>query len=226
MKSNSLPASVIFDMDGVLVDSNPFHLRKWAAMLDEHGIAYRQEELAEQVLGHRNDKALRHFFGPQIDSAEIERLNEELEARFRRIFKPHAKPMPGVRELIAECHQAGIPLALASCAPAKNVAFIVEVLSLTKFFGSVLAGEDVTHPKPHPEIYLKTAENLGLPAAKCLAIEDSFAGVESAKRAGMKCLAIASTFPPEDLRRHGFADRIVARLEELNLATLREMFSA
>lgn len=225
MESSSLPAGVIFDMDGVLVDSNPFHLQKWAEFLNEHGIIFRSEELAKQVLGHRNDRAFRYFLGPQISEDRMRQLNEELEARFRRLFEPHAKPMPGVAELIGECHQTGIPMAVASSAPAENVEFVVEALGFTKFFSTLLAGEHVTHPKPDPEIYLKAAERLGVPPAECVAFEDSFVGAESAKGSGMKCVAIASTFPLEEWRRDGGADYIVSSLVELNLESIRRLFS-
>ncbi len=126
--SNSLPAALIFDMDGVLVDSNPFHLRKWIELLNEHGIPYDPKELPSQILGHRNDTAFRRFFGPDITREESRRLSEELEARFREEFKPHAKPLPGLKALIEESHRAGIPMAVASSAMTKNVEFVVDAL--------------------------------------------------------------------------------------------------
>jgi beta-phosphoglucomutase len=225
MKSNSLlPAALIFDMDGVLVDSNPFHIRKWEEFLHERGIPYNVQDLPKQILGSRNDTALRAFFGPELREGEIKRLSEELEARFRSVFRPHAQPLPGLKALIDECHAEAIPLAVASSAMTKNVDFVVDTLKLRPYFTSIVTGDDVSRPKPDPEIYLKTAEKLKLAPVKCVAFEDSFVGIESAHRAGMKCVGIASTFPAEDLWRQTQADLVVKGFEELSLAKLRQLF--
>ena len=222
--SNSLPAAAIFDMDGVLIDSNPYHLQKWVDLLTEHKVPFNPEDLPKQIFGIRNDTAFRFFFGEQLTKAQRRQLSEELEERFRNVFRPHAKPLPGLSALIAECHEAGVPMAVASSAMCKNVEFIVDALGFRRYFAYLVTGDEVNHPKPDPEIYLKAAQHLGLEPARCVAFEDSFVGVESAKRAGMKCVGIASTFPVEELRTHTHADLAVNGFEELNLARLRQLF--
>jgi beta-phosphoglucomutase family hydrolase len=224
--NSSLPAAVIFDMDGVLVDTNPFHVQKWEALLTEYSIPFDRKELPRRVLGPANDPTLRHFFGERITAEDRQRLSEELEARFRRAFAPHAKPLAGVERLIAECQEQGVLLALASAAMSKNVNFILDALKLRPCFRAVLTNDEITQSKPSPEIFLKTAEKLGFPPAACVALEDSFAGVEAAKRASMKCVAVASTFPAPELRARTQADLVVQTLEELNLQKLRQLFDA
>jgi len=225
MKSNSrLPSALIFDMDGVLVDSNPFHVQKWIEFLHERGIPYNAEDLPKQILGSRNDTALRRFFGRDLAEGEIEKLSEDLEARFRAAFRPHAQPLLGLKTLMDECRGEGIPLAVASSAMTKNVDFVVDTLKLRSYFASIVTGDDVSRPKPDPEIYIQAAERLTLAPAKCVAFEDSFVGIESAKRASMKCVAIASTFPAEELRSQTQADLVVKNFEELSLARLRALF--
>ncbi|HTG61366.1 MAG TPA: HAD family phosphatase [Terriglobia bacterium] len=225
MKSNSrLPSALIFDMDGVLVDSNPFHVQKWIEFLHERGIPYNAEDLPKQVLGSRNDTAFRRFFGRDLREGEIEKLSEDLEARFRAAFRPHAQPLLGLKTLMDECRAEGIPLAVASSAMTKNVDFVVDTLKLRSYFASIVTGDDVSRPKPDPEIYIQAAERLTLAPAKCVAFEDSFVGIESAKRASMKCVAIASTFPAEELQSQTQADLVVKNFEELSLARLRELF--
>jgi HAD superfamily hydrolase (TIGR01509 family) len=223
---SSLPAAIVFDMDGVLVDSNPFHLQKWADFLNAHHIPFDRAALAKQTLGWRNDNTFRLFFGPKLTAEDRRRLSEELEATFRKIFKPHAKPLPGLRDLLAECHRAGVLMAVASSAMSKNVKFIVDALEFRPYFRCIVSGDEVSHSKPDPEIYTWTASKLGIEPARCVAIEDSFVGVESAKHASMKCVAIASTFPLEELRRQTQADLVVEGFEELNLGTLRKLFAA
>jgi beta-phosphoglucomutase family hydrolase len=219
-----LPAAVIFDMDGVLVDTNPFHVQKWEALLTEHGIAFDREALPKQVLGPGNDPTLRHFFGARLTADDRLRLSEELEAGFRRAFAPHARPFAGVERLIAECHEKGVRVALASAAISKNVFFVLEALKLRHCFQVILTEDEITHNKPNPEIYQKTAQKLAVEPAACVVIEDSFAGIEAAKGAGMKCVAVASTFSAPDLRAHTQADLIVQSLEALTLEHLRKLF--
>src|SRR5579863_7735256 len=108
--SNLLPAAAIFDMDGVLVDSNPFHLEKWVDLLNLHQITYDPGALPKLILGQRNDTVLRHFFGDDMSKDERRRLEDLLEGTFRKAFKSHARPLPGLEGLIAACNQAGIPM--------------------------------------------------------------------------------------------------------------------
>jgi HAD superfamily hydrolase (TIGR01509 family) len=211
-------------MDGVLIDSNPFHVRKWVALLKEHRIPFDEEELPKAILGRRNDSAFRRYFGERLTREQRRELSEELEAKFRQAFAPHARLLPGLRRLMEECRASGVAMAVASSAMTKNVEFIVEALKLRPYLRAILTGDEVSHPKPDPEIYLRIAAKLGFQPAACVAFEDSFVGVEAAKRAGMKCLAIASTFPAEDLRRETHADLVVPSFEVVSLQTLRQLF--
>lgn len=219
---SSLPAALIFDMDGVLVDSNPFHLEKWIEFLNQRHIPFKPEDLPKQIFGQRNDNAFRHFLGTQLSQEEIRRLSEELEEKFREAFRSHARPLPGLHALITECHRAGVPMAVASSAMAKNVEFIVDTLGFCPYFRFLTSGDEVSRPKPDPEIYLRTANKLGLEPATCVAFEDSYVGLESVKQAGMKCVAIASTFSLDELQAK--ADLAVRTFEEVSLDGLGRLF--
>ena len=220
-----LPAAIIFDMDGVLVDSSPFHLRKWMDLLRARGIPFDEQELRLIVLGPANDVIFRRFLGDHLTRAQVSELSEELDANFRREIGPHPPAIAGVRRFIEECHARGIVMAVASAAIANNVKFLISALGLRDYFREALAVNATTHPKPHPEIYLKTAEKLGVDPATCAVFEDSYVGIEAAKRAGMKCVAIASTFSAEDLRRETNADLVVPDFEAVSLQTLHDLFN-
>lgn len=225
MNLNSLlPAAVVFDMDGVLINSNPFHVHKWETLLIEHGIPFDRALLPKQVLGPRNGPTLRRFFGSRLTAEDQRRLSEELEAKFRQAFGPHAKLFPGVERLIAECQANGVPLAVASSAMSKNVNFVVDTLNLRSCFQVVLCGDEVAQAKPHPEIYEKAAARLCRRPGDCVALEDSFVGIAAAKNAGMKCVGVASTFPLQDLRAETRADLVIPSLESLDLQELRKLF--
>ncbi|MGH9327543.1 MAG: HAD family hydrolase [Terriglobia bacterium] len=223
MHSSSLPAAAIFDMDGVLVDSNPFHIEKWIELLNDRKVPFSRDELPRQILGQRNDHAFRLFFGSRLAQPEMKQLGAELEAKFRNVFRPHARPLPGLVPLLCQLRSAGIPLAVASSAIRENVEFVVETIGLRPFFQCLINGDEVLHPKPDPEIYLKTAGKLGVEADECVGFEDSFAGIEAVKRAGMKCVAIASTFPPAELKSTR-ADFVATGFKELSLGRLRRLF--
>jgi len=226
MNENPLrPAAIIFDMDGVLVDSNPFHLRKWADLFQAHGIPFKEEELPKLVLGPANEVTFRRYWHRELSPEEIAELSEELEANFRREIAPHARAFPGVGPFIEECHRQGIAMAVASAAMAKNVTFLIAALGLRDYFREVLTGDEISHPKPDPEIYLETAHKLGVNPSACLVFEDSFVGIRAAKQAGMKCIAIASTFPAADLHRETTADLVVPSFAMVSLQMVRHLFN-
>ena len=223
-RNHLLPPAIVFDMDGVLIDSNPFHVRKWMDLLQAHGIPFDPQELPKIVLGPSNDATFRRFLGEDLTRPQLDALGEELEEDFRREIGPHARAFPGVRRFIEDCHAAGIAMAVASAAIAKNVNFIVDALGLREYFRALLTANEIIHPKPDPEIYLKAAARLRVNPSACVVFEDSFVGVEAAKRAGMKCIAIASTFSTEDLQRETDADLIVPSFETVTLQTVYHLF--
>jgi len=224
MHKLTLPAAIIFDMDGVLVDSNPFHLRKWIDLFQVHGVSFDEQELPKAILGPPNEVTFRRYLGDGLTREQMAELSEELEENFRREIGPHARAFPGVRPFIEECDAQGIAMAVASAAMGKNVRFLITALGLQDYFRALLTGDEVSHSKPDPEIYLKTAAKLGVDPTHCAVFEDSFVGIEAAKRAGMRCVAIASTFPLEDLRRETHADLILPDFEAVSLETLDLLF--
>jgi beta-phosphoglucomutase len=213
-------------MDGVLVDSNPFHLDKWIAFLGERAIPFDREKLPAQIFGQRNDTVFRRFLGEHLSRAETRIMSEELEARFREVFRPHAKPLPGLLSLMEECVKAGVPLGVASSAIRKNVEFVVEALGIARYLQTVISGDEISRAKPDPEIYLLAAQRLGVDPANAVAFEDSFVGIEAVRSAGMKCVAVASSFSVECLRAETKADSVLRSFEETTLGALRQLFGA
>ena len=223
-QDNSSLRSVIFDMDGVLIDSNPIHVEKWAEFLTERGVDFKSEDLPRQILGHGNFDCFRAFFGSSLSREEMRELENMLESRFRETFARRAAPLPGLVPLLEAIRDEGIPLAVASSAVRDNVEFVLETLRLKSFFPVVVTGDDFPHAKPHPGIYLLAAEKLATPPADCVAFEDSFVGIEAAKRAGMKCIAVASSFPEEDLRTQTEADGVIGGFEKYDVKQIRSVF--
>ncbi|MDE3181737.1 MAG: HAD family phosphatase, partial [Acidobacteriota bacterium] len=173
MPVSLLPAAAIFDMDGVLVNSNPFHVQKWLDLLRKRNIPFDPAAVPGQILGKHNDDAFRAYFGASMTQEEMRRLGAELEAQFRINFRPYARPLPGLMDLLSDLRAAGIPMAVASSAVRPNVEFVVDVLGIRPFFRLLITGDDVEAHKPDPEIYLEAAARLGVAARDSVAFEDS-----------------------------------------------------
>ncbi len=184
--------ALIFDMDGVVIDSNPVHRQAWIAFNSAHGIQTTDAMLA-RMYGKRNDEIISDFFGAHLSEDEVFARGAEKEALYRKMIAPGliGALVPGVRNFI-ERHR-NWPVALATNAEAANADFVLERASLRHLFRLIIDGHQVTHAKPHPEIYLKAAELLRIPPAECVVFEDSYAGVEAGRAAGMAVIGIQTT---------------------------------
>lgn len=180
-------------MDGVLVDTNPFHKRAWTAYARELGHDITEEWMASHVYGRINREALTALLGYVPSEAEVKRHTMNKETMFIREYSQHIQLVAGLDKLLSAAKALGIPMAVATSAPRMNVEFIFERLGLAAYFPTVVDDELVTRGKPDPEIYLMTAEKLGIPPSGCLVFEDSFSGVAAGLGAGMKVIAVSTT---------------------------------
>ena len=212
--------AVIFDMDGVIVDSNPTHtiaLRKFCEM---HGHHLTDEELKTTVYGRANKDWLPDIFGAQMTPAEYKKLADEKEALFRKLFKPKIRPLKGLIFFLETLRENHIPRALASSAPAENVQFTLEKTGTKKYFDIVLDESSINKGKPDPEIYLKTASLLNFSPEQSIVFEDSIAGVEAAKKAGCKVVGVTTTHSRAEFSE---TDLVIDDFEGLSLVTLQKL---
>jgi beta-phosphoglucomutase family hydrolase len=184
--------SLIFDMDGVIVDSNPVHRQAWAAFNRRFGIE-TTEEMQQRMYGRRNDQIVRDFFGDGLTQEEVIARGAAKEELYREMVRDRIEEIlvPGVRQFL-ECHR-DVPKALATNGEPENVDFVLERAGLRSYFRVVVNGQQVRHPKPHPEIYRRAAELLETDAANCIVFEDSASGVEAARAAGMRIALLCTT---------------------------------
>lgn len=197
-----MPAA-IFDMDGVLVISNPAHFEAWKAFGKRCGIEIDEPTYYKHVNGRRNDEFLEELYPGRWTQEERLRIAAEKEAYYREHFAPKVPRVPGVVELIQALAQRDVPLAVATSGPRENAELITQLLGVRSLFRVMVAGLDVTGAKPDPAIFLEAARRLGLPPAECVVFEDSPAGVEAAIRAGAYCVGVATSEPAEVLRAKG-----------------------
>jgi len=177
--------AMVLDMDGVIVDSNPLHTEAWTLYNRRFGID-AGAALAERMYGRRNDEIVRDFFGPGLSADEVTAHGAAKEELYRKMLEPRleATLVPGVREFLQR--HAGQAVGLATNAEPANVDFILDRGGLRAYFRVVVDGHQVQHPKPHPEIYMRAAELLGVAPRSCIVFEDSFSGVEAARAAGAR----------------------------------------
>jgi beta-phosphoglucomutase len=193
----------IFDMDGTIVDNMAWHARVWVDVLAGEGLEITPEEFNRQTAGKTNPVLLRQMLG-ELSDEQVAVFAARKEERYRELFRPHLRPIPGLITFLERSRALGIRLALATSAGRANIAYILEGIGAEGLFDAVVSGEELTHSKPHPEIFLASAAKLGVPPERCVAFEDALAGIESARRAGMPVVAITTSIPaPEALRLEG-----------------------
>jgi len=201
--------AVLWDMDGVLVDTAPFHYQAWRALFAGLGKDLSDEEF-RRTFGLRNDDILRANLGdmPPERLRELGRRKEEL---FREAIRGKVQPLPGAVALVRRLRESGVKTAVVSSAPRQNVETLLDALGISDGFDALVAEEDAERGKPDPQGYLVAAERLGERPEDCVVIEDAPGGVEAAKRAGMRCIGLAAGREPDAL---ACADVVVAGLED------------
>jgi len=205
--------AVLWDMDGVLVDDGEQHYRSWLETLTEEGIAFDRQKF-QQTFGMNNRRTLEFLLGYTLPPEWVQEISERKEARFRELIRGQVQLAPGARTWLERLREAGCLQAVASSAPQANLDALIEELQIGEFFQEVVSGANLPG-KPDPQIFWETARRLDILPACCVVVEDSLAGVEAAKRAGMRCLAVTTTNPRVAL---GQADVIVDDLRDLTLA--------
>jgi len=188
--------AVLWDVDGTLIDSEEFHWISWRDTLSQEGIAITREQFLSSF-GQRNDSIIPRWLGAEATPERIEKIGEAKEELYRHLV--HTKgilPLPGVAHWLHWLQDQGWLQAIASAAPRANIAAILEALSATHLFQAIVSAEDVHRGKPDPEVYLTAASRVGVPAARCIVVEDAVAGVEGARRAGMRSIGVSRSGHP------------------------------
>jgi len=180
-------------MDGVLVHSNPVHREAWARYNRKYGLE-TTEAMQQRMYGKRNDQIIRDFFGETLSPEEVASRGAAKEELYREMVADRLEDMlvPGLRTFLERYRS--VPKAIATNAEPANVDFLLDRAGLRPYFPVVVNGSQVTHPKPHPEVYLRAAELLGTVPSQCIVLEDSHSGVEAARAAGMRVIGIGTTY--------------------------------
>lgn len=196
--------AAIFDLDGTMLDNNPFHLKSWLYYLKDKHIDISRENFNKHVSGRTNRDALEYIFSRKMSDEEAHRLTLEKEAVYRRLYEPYIREVNGLSRLLHYFHKHQIKMAIATSGIQPNIDFMFEHLPIKHFFSEVVESSQIKNGKPDPEIYLLTAHKLDINPLNCLVFEDSIPGIISAKSAGMKVVALTTTHTKEELTKADF----------------------
>ena len=207
--------AVIWDLDGIIADTAPFHFLAWQRVAQDRGTTFTEADF-RQTFGKRNPEIIAEKFEGVHSPQEIAVLSQKKEGIFRRIAQQSIKAFPGVLNLLLSLKSSEWKTALVSSTPRENIRLITNALDIATLFDTVVSDQDVSKGKPDPEGFLLAARRLEVYPGNCVVIEDAIAGVRASKAAGMKCMAVTNTHPAEKLVE---ADRTVDSLEALSVET-------
>jgi beta-phosphoglucomutase len=191
--------AVIFDMDGVICHTNPFHSKAFDLFFKKSNIYPSEADYKAHMYGKSNAYIFSHFLDRKIEGQELLELEYEKESLFREIYAPEVEPIAGFLEFLSILKANNIKTGVATSAPRANLDLIMGALSFENKMESIMASENVEKHKPDPEVYLTSAKNLGVEPADCIVFEDSFSGVSAGLNAGMKVVGVLSSHTKEEL---------------------------
>lgn len=221
MTMNAETIAVLFDWDGVIIDSSRQHEASWERLAREEGRALPEGHF-KAGFGKKNEWIIPNLLQWASDPAEVRRLSLRKESAYREIVvESGLNALPGVHVFLERLRDAGVANCIGSSTHRENITTILGVLGFEGLFGGMVTSEDVIHGKPHPDVFLKAAAKTGVAPERCIVFEDAFAGIEAGLAAGAKVVGVATTHPAEALT--GKVHRVVTRLDELTVEDLRRL---
>jgi len=221
MEKSQNSKAVIFDLDGVLINTGEFHRLSWHDLAREEGFEMT-DEFFYRTFGMQNYQIISQLVDKELPRAEIDAMGQRKEEYYRQRIAGQLTLMEGVEELLADLKSKGFRMAIGSSTPRVNLEFMLDNIKVHGYFEAYVTGEEVSNGKPAPDTFLKAAEKLALPAGRCVVVEDAVQGVQAGKAAGMAVVAITTTRPRKDLEQ---ADKIVDSMTELSAGDFRELLS-
>jgi beta-phosphoglucomutase len=217
----TIPKALIFDMDGTMVDNMMVHHKAWQEQLAIEGLPLSLAEVIAVCHG-KNLEILERLFGNKYTAAQRLAISNAKEAKYRAIFGKTLCALPGLESLLKSAQKRGIAIGMGTAAQYANVDFVLDGLNLRPYFTTIVADIDVLHGKPHPEVFLKVAAQLGVAPSQCLVFEDSPVGAMAAKNAGMPTVILATTHKLEEFSGFENVVHIMKNYENFDLDNFKK----
>jgi HAD superfamily hydrolase (TIGR01509 family) len=196
---------VVFDLDGTLTDNMGLHADAFGIFVGRHGLPPLDSALRARLDGKRNRDIFPILFGRALPEADLNAYADEKEALYREFSRGRLRPLPGLVTFLDRLAARGLPVAIATSAPAANVIHNLAELGLAARFEHIVRADEVPQGKPHPDVFLEAARRMGVSPRACWAFEDAPMGVQAARAAGMVCIGITTSFDAQALAAHGAA---------------------
>lgn len=213
--------AVLFDMDGVVVNSMPFHAKAWIGFAKQYGFKISKATVLHKFSGRVNREILEDLFKKKLSKSELDKFITEKENYYRNIFKYKAKPILGLIKFLEELKRAKIPAVLATAGPPENVDFVLRATKTKKYFRNVVNASHVLNGKPHPEIFLKAAKLAKTSPKYCVVFEDGMLGIQAARNAGMKVVGVATAHSFKELQH---SDLTIKNFKNMSLKKIYGLF--
>lgn len=215
--------ALIFDMDGVIVDNMSFHVHTWKVFFEKYGFVVSDEDFAQRFSGRTSKDILTDLFQKELSAETIDAYTEEKEGLYRELYRPYLQPVTGLMAFLENMKKQGVKLAVATSAPVSNADFTLNGLGISHYFEVITDASYVSIGKPDPQVYLLTAQRLGMTPSQCVVFEDSHSGIQAGLRASMKVIGVATTHTAEEL---GDApDLIIKDFTTLSLEQLQTLLA-
>lgn len=214
--TNSPIAAFIFDIDGTIIDSMPWHGKSWPVLFERHGIADRMDIIRSSA-GRTGVELMREILGADLPADRALALADEKERIYREMFGPEFREIPGFKTFARQAKAAGLKIALGTGGNPENIAFSIGGLDMHDFFDAAVGAADVKRGKPEPDTFLEAARRIDVAPEHCIVFEDSPLGIEAARRAGMRAVALTTSDPEHVFQGHGHVLRICADYQCLDV---------
>lgn len=213
--------AVIFDMDGVVVDNTKYHILTWKNFSKTLGFPVSAKTVKEKFLGRLGREIMRSLLPKKISRKQLEKLDAQREACYRKIYAKAIKPVKGLPGFLKHLQSQKVKIAMATSAPPANVKFVLSKTGLKKYFKIIIDANGVKRGKPYPDIFLKAAKRLKVSPKNCVVFEDAMHGIEAARRAGMKVVGVATSHHPKEI---GHTDLVIKDFSKINIQKLKELY--
>ena len=216
---NKQRIGLLFDMDGVIVDNHIFHYKSWQVLAKSYNLNLNEEDYRNHMNGRTIGEVVR-FLQKDASAEEVKKIGIEKEALYRNLYQPFLTPTKGLWGFLSNAQEHKIPMCIGTSAPEENVSFTINGLGIGHYFKTILDDRSVTKGKPHPDIYKKCAQSIGLPNEQCIVFEDALAGIEAGKAAGSKVIALATSHERKAIN----ADLVINDFSEIDVQMLYDLF--
>ncbi len=222
-QQNDDPYAIIFDMDGVIIDSNPVIIKTWNSFFSRYDITLTEHQFNQYIFGRTSKDTLRLVFERDLSNEEMVEYEQFLNVNIAAYYQAESEIVQGITPFVKSLAENGVPVAIATSSPGQNVKTVLEKAQLTGYFDVISDASHAVHSKPHPYIYLKTAERLGIDPSRCLVFEDSFSGIAAAKAAGMKVIGLSTTHTATELA--AVADEVISDFTDIDFAHVADFMN-